>query len=601
MPAPDKATITKTLARARTYWNTTHTYMKTEDKYFRNARDLTLPKNIPDLRQVTLPIAHAIITRAQQNVPLSALKIEGIPRPGSRGTPQKSLEMADAAEGWLYGAHEEDGRRAHRHRQQPPLLKAVTLQFLRGMVYLKTIEDISAYEPVKNDGESEGAFKVRHSKWVSAHLFPYPMFSVDPLAVFDDPGGDMIFEERKRYAGDIVRELESLRLNIPDGLRNKDNEIVWRECWTDEWVTYYAADEYIDARKHGYGFIPYVPAFSGLGSLTELTGEEDDGPQNLAVGLIRYIQSYIDERDYTTTEIAHQRRALTWPFGHLPKGMTTPLPNEWKEMEPGDEKPAFVMPPDKIGELVAYSNSLSGEIDSVTTPAVLGGQSAPRQTTATEFVNVLGSARLIIQNPMDALAAAVEVSNEQRLRLLEMSGGKDKKRSVQAQRYRQAGVDGGYKLQVDSYTLSAADIDGWYANRVTITPTNPQQEALEINNARLLYQDGVISKEEYARRAKIEDFQEQQVRRGGEDIIASAPMVEARAQVAAAAWKVRIAKRWTEGEPGELEKTMADMQKTLEQTPSGMNIPPQMEGQVPGSPAQTAQMLQGPVPQVPLG
>ena len=511
MAAPDKEELDAAYKEAADYWRTAHDEMTIDDNYFWNRLERYMGgvTGIPaGVRLSIPPKAAEVVLRNLNHIPPKALQIIGLPKPGREGIPsQESQARATKRENWLKGAIEYDDERAYASSQLPVTLAAAESMLLRGMAVYKTVEDVNAYEPVRQKGQGKEDFAREYERWARDPRFPYPTTIVDPLAIFLSPSpGEYVIEERKRYRSDVNAEAKRMGWHLESPTKNVT--VTWRAHWTPEDVVYLIDGEIVKVVHHGYGFLPFVWGFPGFGSGTLVSGNEEDGPHNIAVSLIRLVRPIILELAFKETQLAFNMQSLAFTRIVAKRNVDIPA-DPLKTIIYDDERPAYMMPPDKVAELLSVIAKHNDEIDRRTSPIILGGQMPRRVTTATESMVALGESRLVLAHAVAALERMEEVRCEHKLRLLEMaskSGKATDVRRVAVQRYAKLGVLAGHKGALVGAELTGKDVEGYYRVKATISVKNPQEEALRLDTELRKLQAQLQSLTTTAENIGIEDY-----------------------------------------------------------------------------------------------
>ncbi len=572
---------------AQDWWSTAHTKMRSADDHYR--AEATFPVETPtNARKVEPPLAADIIHTLIQHVPPD-VQIEGLPEPPTRGDmpTDDAIKKADKRESWVQGAFDDDAQTAFRMGLQPLVPSLFFFLALRGLGVLQTYENTSGYEPVKLPAEKKKAFDIRHRKWEKSHLFPYPTLALDPLCFSATPDSEYVVIETTRWLSEVRKEFDRFGWDtekLPER-KSKDEQGAYTAIWSEDECVYLWEDLEVWKVKHNYGFIPFVWAYSGLGSYS-MFSNGTDGPHNMAVGLIGRQENALMSLYLNRTMREHMFH--TQAYAQMMKRTGTKIPSSpWEDIEVEDnvEWPRVLLRPDKVGELSAIIAQDENDIRQMTTPAILGGVGLPKQATASESLGALAEARLVMGPLINAAQYMIEVAAEHKLRLLErrsLEQDNKGKAELYVQRRTAGNASNQYRSVVRAASLSANDVDGFYAVKATIKPITPQEDALrtQIELQKLNNPQPIQSKATTAHNLGITDWPKEQDKMFDE--LVDDGLVAGEAQMIAA----ELAGTW-QGDKAQAQQ--GDLENNLKNLSSGMLGSPNVAP--PGSPQEAAQTL----------
>ncbi len=362
-------------------------------------------------------------------------------------------------------------------------------------------------------------------------LWPFELQYIDPLDVFPDPateGKDFIIHAFERRAYEIKRAWPNWDWTVPGSSR---------QAKSTDWVTFIAYwdahyKRYIIAGKgtgsvggepliplqdgvveHGYGFMPYIFIPGGFGSPFGL-------PQYRYRGILTNIRDLLklEARRMTHMDAIIAQQAFPWlikkrsVIPDMQLGGVTTVPDEMSVRDAVME----LRPQIPIAELVTELHENRQAIQRSSIPDALGGlEGKSGESGYLRSINV-GTGRSKLRSLSDSLERACECATSGFFRLVENKA----KGPVSI-------WGKGMDEEQEFVTIKPEDIDGHYEVYVSIVPSLPQDEAMNITNGLKLHERGLIPDRDmlqtYAARENAEDLL---MERRAEDILKSPQATE---------------------------------------------------------------------------
>ena len=367
---------------------------------------------------------------------------------------------------------------------------------------------------------------IRRERW------PFVLQNIDPIDVYPDPaseGRDFVIHAFERKAYEIKRAWPMWDYTVP-GSR--------RPIRATDWITFIGyADAYYRSYivagmgtgsntgigllpyqdgvvEHGYGFNPYFFIEGGFGSPFGL-------PQYRWRGILTNVRDLLklEARRMTHLDAIIAQQAFPWLVISQNVSPDMQLGGVTRVTLSGPDadvrkQVAELRPQVPINELVTELHENRMAIQRATVPDALGGlEGKSGESGYLRSINV-GTGRARIRGLGDALERAAEAASVGFFKLVE-----NKVKAPVAVWGKGMGTDDEF------VTLRPEDINGHYEVYVSLTPTLPQDDTMNIRNGQTLYEHGGIPMRDflqtYAGRENAEELMEERM---AEDILKSQPM-----------------------------------------------------------------------------
>lgn len=358
--------------------------------------------------------------------------------------------------------------------------------------------------------------------------WPFKLDYVDPLYMLPDPeteGKTYIIVAFKRKAFDIKRAWPQWDYTTPSHpepyLPTDDLDFVSYHDNTYRWYGVADSGRTTEAtsllnikggvQKHGYGFLPLFFVGGGYGS-------PFGNPEDRYCGLLTRATDLLslEARRMTHLDALIAQQAFPWVV--MAQGVTedmrlggiTRVPSGMKVTEAVHE----LRPVIPIQEIVIELQNIRAAIQRATLPDALASESPKSGESGYLRSLSIGTGRSRIRSLTDALERTCQWATSGFFRLVE--------NKVKGP----VSIWGkGMGAEDEFVTIKPNDINGHYEVYVSLTPSLPQDESMDIANGEKLYQGGGISKRyELENYAHIENADEVMTERLAEDILRSTPM-----------------------------------------------------------------------------
>ncbi len=458
----------------RTYYSRMHNEMVEIDRVYNLQFAVKAPRSFPTVIPGT---GRRQCDRLISHISSGNLRLFCPPRSDGR----KWQELADKKEKWLRVIWNILPKWAARRMTVPPFRAGVTYSVIRGLGAVKNTLDPDYWlpEPERLAGEDDESFEIRLRRWqrIQGGGSPIACVAPDPLILLPDPDGQYVIEDVK-----IPRARAEKMLGRPIGLSvaspgtNPATSLVrWTEFWSAERKIILVNDaEYVN-KRNDMGFVPYSWILPGFGEPAPIQSNYSPlmaGPEIVHKSFLYIVKSMLEEEARRQTQIGAIIHGTAWRVWALTRDASVPA-------EEVDENVEVDVTPGALNELRGWKleaiepgrfprelfnqlQNMSDAIDDNTLPPVARGL-RQGENTAYQSQIYLGVARLIMDPLKQATEAALESTFEQWQMLAEYVED-------------DVEVAGPYKNGWWRGSLSADEIDGFYAVKASLDPNLPQDQ-----------------------------------------------------------------------------------------------------------------------------
>jgi hypothetical protein len=260
------------------------------------------------------------------------------------------------------------------------------------------------------------------------------------------------------------------------------------EYWDEAWRSILVDGEPVlrpSVVRHGYGFIPYVIGYSGLGY-----PDKENQPERLAVGLLRYLYELLtaESRAFTVSEYIMKHAVVPPLFVELEEGRPKPT----IEMRLGQinyVRPGQIPQPVKLvsESVVALFNQHRGQVHELLhesrAPRSVMGMREPGVGSGYQQSLITGRAQLRFEATKDSVGRMLSSAFSKTLAL--------------AERVVPGNLTLWARTPVDQFDveLQRDRIKGHYVNYVELEPVAEEENIRRIQTMLSLVQGGLISRD----------------------------------------------------------------------------------------------------------
>lgn len=471
-----------------------HLQQEHDERFFNLEYDV-MGADVPDnFEQVRPPTASRLINTAANHTAGNMPKIHVPRRSESPGAQERSTLMEKAAQGFWYRSIATSSLNPLRAWAQDAYLKGAI-----GAALLYNAEAYPEYPDFEGMSDEERKDKKREIDGLRRDTWPFHLLAIDPRTMFPDPetdGQTYILIAFQRMAYDIKRQWPQWDYTVPglkDPLRPTDYAdflAYWDKTHKGYFVGSTAPGSMMtslqrigrkrtDLVEHGYGFLPYFFAWSGLGQPHGL-------PQRKGTGLITKVLDLItlDARRRTHLDAIIAQNAWSTPVVRDDVSLNMALGGVIRvPSTAGDVRAAvhFERPTVPIQEIVLELRENRQELESSTVPDALGGQPTPTVYSGFQNLQILGAGRSNLRPVVDAMEKCVEWATSGFFKLV------DNKVPGPVSIWGK-----GMPTESEFVTIRADDIKGHYEVVASLEPALPQDVSRDIADYLKLYEHGLV-------------------------------------------------------------------------------------------------------------
>ncbi len=409
MEKPTKKYIFDRLTELKTYYSQRDTNFDLDDTYyellFRD--DLGLPEEYKE-DGIVLPTARDIVDAGTNHLStVYARFFRPVRTPGQIGIDQaEMLRKFDA--GMFY--------RTKMDSSISPWRTAGKHGCTYGMWCFGTFYDESSVpdEPEKEDGETDAEFEERMDIYNGElhDSVPIKIVAIHPRLVYPDPGGEYVIIEATKIMAQAKRDWPQWKSEISHIVQaalgnpsNETTEVLW---WDKRYrAVYLNGDPMLPGAdgvvEHGYGFIPFVIGYSGLGNL-----DKSSKPAKMAVGLIRYLRALLRTESFAFSMRNISIKNGSWPITFVSGPGAAEFANIKLKYGKIYEKPAGMTieeyikepAPEVVMEHLQYANTV---LSASAAPRSVRGLSEEGVRSGTDRSLVISQARMKYDTIMEQL------------------------------------------------------------------------------------------------------------------------------------------------------------------------------------------------------
>ena len=467
------------------------------DEQFFNVQYEVMGADVPEnYEMVRPPTASRLVNTAANHTSGNIPKIHVPRRAESPDSQERSTHMEKAAQGFWY--------RCIASSALNPLRATSQDAYLKGAVGAALLYDADAYEeyPTKEEqeamGKEEWKEKKREIDGLRRSCWPFRLLPIDPSTMFPDPetdGQTYIIIAFNRYAYDVKRQWPQWDYCIPGSSTpvSPTDFVSFMAYWDKTHKGYYVGGlapgsevtslqrmgrKNVDLVEHGYGFLPYFFAWSGLGQPHGL-------PAQKGTGLITKIRDLLSLEARRKTHLDAIIAQNAWPpiAARDDVNMDMSLGGVIRFPVGVDVRTAiqFMRPNVPIQELVMELRENKQDIETSTVPDALGGQPTPTVYSGFQNLQILGAGRSNLRPVVDVMERFAEWATTGFFKLVDNK------------------VPGpvaiwgkGMSSENEFLTISASDIKGHYEVYATLEPTMAQDTSRDIADFLKLYEHGLV-------------------------------------------------------------------------------------------------------------
>ena len=508
----------------KTFYLPWHEQQLFDDRFYNLLYDVAMSENPHNFEAVRPPTATTIVDMAADHAAGNFPRLHIPKRKETNKAEERANLMMKAGQGFWYRTIAEQPINILRAWAQSAALRGgICGSLLYNPEMWPLMPQPSKLGGIDSDEYKEAVEEVEEER---RSLWPFVLQYIDPLDVYPDPateGKDFIIHAFERRAYEIKRAWPNWDWTIPGSAR---------QAKSTDWVTFIAYwdkhfKSYIIAGKgtgsdggepliplqdgvieHGYGFMPYVFIPGGFGSPFGL-------PQHRYRGILTNIRDLLklEARRMTHMDAIIAQQAFPWLIAKrsvspdMQLGGITRVPDDMNVRDAVME----MRPQIPIGELVTELHENRQAIQRSSIPDALGGlEGKSGESGYLRSINV-GTGRARLRSLSDSLERACEWATVGFFKLVENKA----KGPVSI-------WGKGMDEEQEFVTIKPTDIDGHYEAYVSIVPSLPQDDSLNITNGMKLFQGGLIPARDmlqtYAARENSEDLL---MERRAEDILNS--------------------------------------------------------------------------------
>lgn len=527
MTAADISALRWSLEEIYQEW---HLQQLTDERFF-NLEYEVMATDIPSgYDQVRPPTAARLVNTAANHTAGNIPKLHVPRRAEVPSAQERATLMEKAGQGFWY--------RAIATSALNPLRAWAQDAYLKGAIGAALLYDSDAYPEDPTDAEYEGMdaeerrTKKREIDGLRRSAWPFRLLPIDPSTMYPDPeteGQTYIIIAFNRRAYDVKRQWPQWDYWIPStGGQHRDVAGRFARSGAPgyvkptDWVQFLAyfdrthkgyfvggtgpnanivslqwvGQKRVDLVEHGYGFLPYFFAWSGLGQPHGL-------PRQKGTGLITKVRDLIElearRRTHLDAIIAQNAFPPIAMAESINANMALGGVIRFPDTVDVREKIAFFRPNVPVQELVLELRETKSEIESATVPDALGGQPTPTVYSGFQNLQILGAGRSNLRPVVDAIERCVEWATAGFFRLVENKcpgpvsiWGK------------------GMAAEDEFVTIRSDDIRGHYEVYATLEPSLPHDTSRDIADGLKLYEHGGLPMrdvlESYARRENADEL-----------------------------------------------------------------------------------------------
>jgi hypothetical protein len=524
---PTVAEIVELKGLLTTYYQAWYEQMKEDDRYYTQKYQVFPDGGTPpdNFVQVRPPSATQVIEMAADHSTGNAPRLHVPRRKETAKAQAQTTIMEKAGAGFWYRTIANSSTNVLRAWAQSAAL--------RGAICGSLLYDPDAMPdkplPSELGGIDSQAYKDADEEYtaLAQSAWPFKLDYVDPLTVLPDPetdGRTYVIIAFKDKALNVKRRWPNWDYRVPghDEPLKPTDEVEFLKYADNLYRSYIVSgvglpqgralqESYDGVQKHGYGFGPYFFAPGGFGS-------PFGKPEDRFAGLITRARDLfaLEARRETHKDALIGQQAF--PNTVVVPGLELNKSLGGYMVAPSGIKPSEAIwesrPVIPVQEIVVELQSIRAAIQRATLPDSLSSE--PSKSDESGYLRSLkiGTGRSRIRSLTDSLERACEWATSGFYRLVE-----NKVRGPVA-------IWGkGMGAEDEFVTIRPENINGHYEVYVSLTPSLPQDESMDIANGEKLYQGGGISKRyELENYAHIENADEVMTERLAEDFLRSQPV-----------------------------------------------------------------------------
>jgi hypothetical protein len=525
---PTVAEIVALTQEYKTFYQPWHEQQEGDDKFY-NLLYEVMTGDMPDaFDQVRPPTATTIVDMIADHTAGNFPRLHVPRRKETADAQDQTTVMEKAGQGFWYRTLANSPRNILRAWAQSGALRgAIAGSLLYNPDAWPDLPLPSKYGGIDSDGYKEAkaeAIAQRRDAW------PFVLDYIDPMDIYPDPGTegrDHIIHAFDRQAYQVKRAWPNWDMTVPGQKEPlKATDRVGFICYADDThLSYIVGGQGFSnggkalitssdgVRKHGYGFLPLYFSAGGFGSPFGKPEHKYRGILTLVRDLLK-----LEARRMTHLDAIIAQQAFPWIIAQ--HGVTPNMSLMGVTRVPPGMKPADAImemrPSIPIQELVMELHENRMAIQRSTVPDALGGMEGKSgESGYLRSINV-GTGRARIRGLGNSLEMAGQWATSGFYRLVE--------NKVKAP---VSTWGKGMDSEQEFVTIKPDDIKGHYEVYVSLVPSLPQDDSVNISNGLKLYQQGAIPirdlLETYAARENAEELLQERL---GEDVLKSPQMMQ---------------------------------------------------------------------------